>query len=417
MDNILLIFVILIAIIVFASYINEKILKLPTEIALLIFSVVIGIVIFVITKLGINIEIFKFELSFINNFLVKGVLCFMLFSGSYGIRMKVIRTQSKPIALLSIFTTLLSAIIYALLFYGLTILFGLTSLSFMHCMLMGCIISPTDPIAAMSILTKVGLPEDTAITIEGESLFNDGVGVALFVVVLTAIQNGQSMIDPMMFSWLLAKEVCGGILVGLIISFLLNKLFASTNDSNVRIFISLLTVSLAYVLCEKIGVSSAISSVVCGLYYANTLCKLYETKSEQYALFKDFWEVFDKLLNGLVYVILGLASISIIGYIDSTVTWVFMAIICSVLARYLGVGIVSFFIKPKPNNLSTSKFVNLFTSAGLKGALSLALVIDTMDVLEYEPFHILLLSTFGIILFTTIFQGLTIGKFYKKYYI
>ncbi len=416
MNSILLNFVVLISIVIFATFINEKTLKLPTEIALLIVSVLIGIVLLLVQSYGVEVQMLNFQLDLLDEFLVKGVLCFMLFSGSYGIHIKTLKSQSKTIAMLAIISTLLSALVFASLFYGLTLLIGLSSITFMHCLLLGCIISPTDPIAAMSILTKVGLPEETAITIEGESLFNDGVGVALFVVVLAAIQNGQSSIDPLEFSGLLVKELCGGIIVGIIISFLLSKLFVNTNDTILRVFISLLTVSLAYVICEEVGVSSAISAVICGIYYANILGKKHEEKTPEYVLFKNFWEVFDKLLNGLVYVLLGLSSVSIISYIDSTIIWILVALICCIIARYAGVGIVSFLIKKRPNGLSRSKFVNLLTYAGLRGALSLALVTNTSSALSEKVFHILLISTFGIILFTTIVQGLTIGKFYKKYY-
>ncbi len=416
MDNMLMGFVLLIFIVIIATFINEKTLKLPNEIALLIFSVLMGAAVFVMSEFGFGTSYFEFKLEILDEFLVKGVLCFMLFAGSYGIHIKTLKVQSKNIALLAMVATVLSTLIYTGIFYGIAMLLGLSSLTLMHCLLMGCIISPTDPIAAMSILTKVGLPEETAIAIEGESLFNDGVGVALFVVVLSAIQSGQDVINPIEFTGLLVKELCGGIAIGLMISFLLNKLFKNSNDAILRVFISLLTVSLSYVTCEQIEVSSAISSVVCGLYYANTLSDLHDTKSIENDLFKNFWEVFDKLLNGLVYVILGLSSISILTYVNSTLLWILIAIISSIAARYLGVGLVSLFMKKRPNGLSRIKFANLFTYAGLRGALSLALVINTANSLNVEVFHILLVSTFGIIIFTTIAQGLTIGPFYKKNY-
>ncbi len=417
MDLFLQIFVSVLAVMVFVGFVNEKTLKLPTEIALLISSLVASVVLIAISSF-VNLSYLKdvFSLELLNDFLVEGFLCFMLFSGASSITFHKLKSRLKIISVMAIITTILSATIYGFLTYGIFMLLGVTELDLMQCFLIGAIISPTDPIAAMSILRKVGLPKDTGLVIEGESLFNDGVGIALFVAVGTTIKASSQSIDFVSFSTLLFEEIVGAIVVGIVISFLLYYLFKKTKDTNRQIFISLLAVSSAYIICTYFGFSSAIASVVCGIYFATHTRKKENEETTAFQVYRDFWGVIDDMLNNFLYVLLGLTAISILIYAQVNIKPIIVAVICNIIARYAGVLIVSIFTKNKPDGLTTMKFVNLLTWSGLKGALSLALAISSRAYFSIETYHTVLVSVFAVVLFTTLVQGLSIGRFYTKHY-
>ncbi len=410
--------VIVLLILVFTGYINEKFIKIPLEVCLLIVSLIIGLILIIFFQDVNSIFTKLFSLEVINNFLIKGVLCFMLFSGSYKISFKLLKDKLKIISLMAIFTTMLSALIFGVLCYY---LFQLLNLDFSlnQCLLIGCILAPTDPIAAMSILNKVGLNKDIGLTIEGESLFNDGVGIALFLAIGASLNLNQQAINPLDFISLLLKEVFGAVIIGLIISFILWKLFSTTKDKNIQIFISLLAVSSIYVICQHLGFSSAIAAVVCGIYFATMLDKelCANNQCNDYQYLFDFYSVIDSLLNGALYIILGLTSINILIYTSLNIVPIIITILLNFIGRYFGVLLIAILVKEKPANLSVIKFTNLLSYAGLKGALCLALAIDAFDYFKINEFHTVIIIVFSVVLFTTLIQGLTIGKFYNKYYL
>ncbi len=412
-ESILFSFVFILAIVVATGFINEKFLKLPNEIAYLFAGLLISLVMIAFFgESGAN-QIDSITPHFIlEDFLVKGVLCFMLFAGSCRLRFCDLKPKLKIISCLSILTTVLAAAIYGGLSYLLCSLFGL-NFSFIECLLLGAIVSPTDPIAAMSILRKVGLPEDVGLVIEGESLFNDGVGIALFSVLYGMIESGSEF-SLVSLGTVLLESILGAIAVGLVISFILFMLFKHTASRSSRIFISLLAVAGSYIICEFLGFSAAIAAVVCGIYFATAIDKLEQKDPKPFVKYRDFWSVVDGLLNAVLYVMLGLTIINVFLYAPET--WVFpvIAIVCNVVARWLGIFGSALVIKQKPHNYGILRFTNLFTWAGLKGALCLALAMSTAPSLDPTVFNAMIAATFSVVMFTTIGQGLTIGAFYKS---
>lgn len=416
MDSLLMPIVCMLAIVVFFGFLNEKTLKLPTEIALLL----AGLFLSVLVIIGLQIsgcEYYDTMPEFVlDTFLVEGILCFMLFAGACRLRFCDLKTQLKLITCTAIISTIIATVVYGSLIFGLAALFGLHQLTYMHCLLLGCIVSPTDPIAAMSILKKAGLPEDIALAIEGESLFNDGVGVALFVIMSGILSGENESVTLSMFVILIGKEILGALIVGGVLSFALYKLFVLTSDIYRQIFISLLAVSLSYVLCEGWGFSSAIAAVICGISFATYMDKPERDNPKRFQVYRDFWSVVDNLLNSILYVMLGLTFINLCFFTKGNYIWIILAIVCNIVARYVGIWFGSFPIHKKPQNLKQVPFTNLLTWAGLKGALCLALAMSAGSFLEVEVYQVILISTFAVVMFTTLGQGLTIGQFYSKYY-
>lgn len=409
--ELLLLLVILLSLIIVIGMANTKFFKMPSDIALVAFSLIIGILLVAPERFGWwdwNVE-FITEVD-IEHFLLEGVLCFMLFSGASKVHFSKFISNIKPIVLLALLTTLISSTFYGLLFYLFSLAVHLP-LNFWTCVLLGCIVSPTDPIAATSILNKLGLSKSVTSVIEGESLFNDGTGVVLFVFVKSMVGAGQQE----NFIVLLGKEVLGAFAVGLGVSFLTFELFKRTKEPVQQILISLVNVASVYILCEHCGFSGILASVVCGMFYAFR-CDRIKREREVYDhnhLYQEFWDIIDHILNSILFVLLGITAFS---HDFSKYIWLLIpaAILISLCARFFGVTISSLIVGRNrlPSNYSLTEFVSLMTWSALRGGLSLALVLGCHEFLASDVYLVLLNVTYLTVFFTILVQGLTTGKVY-----
>ncbi len=412
MTNFLGTAVLLLLLIVVIGFANEKLTKLTYEISLMIFSIVIGGIVTAVgmilkgtTVAGLLTEIRVFDLK---GFLMEGVLCFMLFAGSCHMKLRDFRRLFRPIGILAVLGTLAGALLYGTLFFAFSSVLGL-SFSFPMCLMFGSIIAPTDPIAATSILNKFGLPKNISFVIEGESLLNDGVGVALFVCFsgMVTMEAGGG------FFQVLFRELFGAVAIGTVVTLLLFQIFSRTEDRFRRIFVSLLSVALSYFLCEKLECSGAIASVVCGVLYA-TLIEREEAKHGAMELkeFETFWEILDNLFNSILYVILGFSFVHIL-LMQNVILLSAAAVVCNLAARFLSVYGSTFLLGPIPDGYDRMSFSKLFTWGGLRGGLSIALAMSTNSMLPEDIYHIVLGCTYAIVFFTTVVQGLSMRKVYE----
>lgn len=415
MESILTGFAFIVSIIVISSIINEKKLHIQKDIALIIFSFLLSFLFLIIYKLGIfNIDeniVNTFKNTKLDTFLLECTLCFMLFAGASKVHLNKFVKNMVPIGALSIIATIFSTIIYGILFYFISTLLKL-NMGIWPCMLLGALISPTDPISATGILNKLGISKSVTSVIEGEAMFNDGIAVTLFVFISSFIKNG--VVENILF--LMLKEIVGAVAVGFIISYLLFKLVKMTNEPIMHILISLLDVSLSYVICEYFGFSGVIASVVCGFYfsYQNKKIERWKKVVDSKELYNDFWEIIENLLNSVLFVLVGLSVFSIELNL-MTLILIPLAIILNLISRYIGVAISSTLIGKKniPGKYTVNEFVTLLTWSGLKGGLSLALALTTVSFLETETYEIIITTILVTILFTTIVQGLIITKIYN----
>ena len=412
----LYLFVGIIAIVCIIGFFNEKVTKLTYEIALMLFSVVIGIGIMVVTHLSSDISveniIKEVETLNVKEFLMHGVLCFMLFAGSCHMKLKDFKSQARQITVLAVVCTLLGAIFYAFLIYGAGRLLGHT-MPLPVCLMFGSIIAPTDPIAATGILSKFGLPEKTSFLIQGESLFNDGIGVALFVC-FSGMVSATSGAASEGFLAVMLREILGALVVAIVVSVLCFMMFRHSKHPQLKIFISLLTVSLAYAVCEALGFSGAIASVICGILFSEFRSKFGGSEDAEHAeLFDSFWETLDVFLNSLLYVILGLTFITILR-MESVLLLSAIAIIANLIARAGSLSLSSLIMGEIPDGFSKSGFVALLTWGGLRGGLSVALAMSTKSILPEDVYHVILGCTYAVVFFTTVIQGLTMNKVYNR---
>lgn len=406
--------VFLMTFIVFLGFFNEKVTKFNYEISLMLFSIIIGAGLLVarltigestsISQILANLDFTKLEAV-----LMEGMLCFMLFAGSCHMRLLDFKKHAKTVSLLAIGGTLIGSVLYGGLFYGVSAVFGL-NLTLPMCLMFGSIIAPTDPIAATSILKKFNLPSNIGFIIEGESLLNDGVGVALFVCfsgIVSAQENGG-------FLSVMFKEIFGALLVGIVVTTICFQVFKRTKEVTRQIFASLLAVATAYLACEHFGFSGAIASVVCGVLFSAlrnwNAMKGFEWELEH---FDTFWEILDNLMNSLLYVMLGLSFCQILQ-MNHVIIMSVTAIILNLISRSTSVGVASVFAGKLPDGYDRKSFIKLLTWGGLRGGLSVALAMSTVEMVRADIYYIILGCTYAVVFFTTIVQGMTMPKVYNS---
>ncbi len=411
--NILLFLIILLAFIVFIGIVNERIFHIQSDIALIFFSLIIALILalvrilFPTTPLNSfidNLGDFGFE-----EYLMDGVLCFMLFAGASKVNMGKFKQNLRPICLLALLTTLISSFLYGAIFFLIASAFNIP-MDIWMCVLLGCVVSPTDPIAATGILNKIGLSKNVCSVIENESLFNDGTGVTLFIFVRSIIIHSSDS----NFAKLMFKEIVGAIAVALIVSFILFRLMELTRDPIRYILISLLDVSSVYMICEHMGFSGVIASVVCGMFFSYSMDKMERRVKviDNREYYEDFWEIIESILNAILFVMIGLLilNLRISPYICILIP---AAILVLVFSRAMGVFVSSILTgKHIPGNYNLGEFTTLMTWSALKGGLSLALAIGTAEYLPQEINDVFMNVTYLTIFFTVLVQGLTVKKVY-----
>ncbi len=385
------------------AYVNQRILKLPFVIGLFVLSTILSL--FVISsKLWLNIpvaEIKSFiELANIDKIVINILLGFLLFAGALHTNWENLKKQIKPIATFALGGVLLSTIIIACLFYGLIQLFNL-QIDFLYCLIFGALISPTDPIAVLGILTKANIPKKTQYTIVGESLFNDGVGVVVFIALLDTLTTGTFSLSH--FGILFLQEAVGGILMGLILGYALYLLLKSVDHYQTEILLTLAFVMAGYSFCNYIHISGALAMVVMGLIVGNYKQNIAMSDTTQEFVNK-FWELLDVILNAVLFILIAFVLI-VIEFKTKYILIGLISVLIVLVSRIIIV-FLPHFIFPKLLKL-TNKEAKIISWGGLRGGLSIALV---LSLPENETKNILLIATYFCVLFSIIIQGLTIEK-------
>lgn len=390
------------------AYINHRFLKLPFVIGLFVLSTLLSaIIISAKYWLQIPLEEIKNVIASakIDKVILNVLLGFLLFAGSLHTKWQHIKQQIKPIATFAIGGVLLSTIIIAGLFYVITQLFKL-HVDFIYCLLFGALISPTDPIAVLGILTKANVPKKIETTIVGESLFNDGVGVVVFIALLETLNTGSFNLSH--FGLLFLQEAVGGIAIGLVLGYSLHLILKSIDHYETEVLLTLAFVMGGYAVANYFHISGPLAMVVMGLMIGNFKQELAMSDITQEYVHK-FWELLDVILNAILFILIAFVLI----VIDFKMPYILIGLISIVIVLLSRIIIVFLPIIALKKFLQlTTKDATLITWGGLRGGLSLALV---LSLPESETKNILLIATYFCVLFSIIAQGLTIEKLAKKF--
>ncbi|MBK7681700.1 MAG: sodium:proton antiporter [Bacteroidia bacterium] len=386
------------------AYINFRFLKLPTAIGLMLVSLLFSVIILIVGKVVPSFSIaVAGQLSNIDfsELLLEGMLSFMLFAGAIHIKIKDLISERLSIILFSTISVLLSTIIigytsfYLLNYYGFQV-------NFMNALLFGALISPTDPIAVLGILKSAGVPKSLETKIAGESLFNDGVAVVIFITILQLTKPGVEF-EASHVAMLFGQEAIGGLLLGLLIGYIGYKLISSINHYQVEVLITLAIVMGGYTLAHYIHVSGPLAMVVAGLITGNQSKKL--GMSAITAEYVDkFWELLDEILNAILFVLMGL-ELLVIQSNNLMILVSIILIVIVLITRYISVWIPSLVLRRK-EEISKSTLL-ILTWGGLRGGISIALALSIPNDSNKDLFVTI---TYVVVCFSILVQGMTIGK-------
>ena len=401
-------FSILIVISALFSYINFRYLKLPNAIGIMLVSLFFSFLVLIAGYFFPSIKIeAAAQLNSIDfsELLLEGMLSFMLFAGAIHIKYEDLKLERLSIMLFSTLSVLISTFIVGFAAYYLLGFFGL-EVKLINALLFGALISPTDPIAVISILKSAGVSKSLETKIAGESLFNDGVAVVVFITILQLSKPGAEM-SFQSISLLFGQEAIGGLLLGAFTGWLGYRLIASIDNYQVEVLITLAVVMGGYTLAHFIHVSGPLAMVIAGLITGNQ-GKNFGMSVTTTEYIDKFWELIDEILNAILFVLIGFELL--IVQTNTTVLLVaFILILVVLLTRFISVLIPSLFIRLKEE--LTNKTVLILTWGGLRGGISIALALSIP--LEFHK-DIWVTITYIIVCFSILVQGLTIGKLAKK---
>lgn len=390
------------------SYINHRFIGLPTTIGVMSISLVVSIIAIFLGLLGFD-QLIDYEVGLLaqldfTEVLLDGMLSMLLFAGALHVNIGDLRRYKLPIGILACLGTIVSAALIAGAVYLVLPLLGF-ELSFIWCLLFGALISPTDPIAVMGILASAGAPKSLETVIAGESLFNDGIGVVIFVILLGILASGDIPTAGYIGHSLLV-EAGGGILFGLILGAILYYLLKSIDSYQEEVLLTLAGVLGGYALASHYHLSGPLAMVMMGLMLGNQ-GRAYAMSDETRHYVDLFWELIDEILNAILFVLIGL-EVVIIAFSVNLFIAAGLAIVIALAARFIVVGLTT---KTFSQQLELPKGAwKVLTWGGLRGGISVALVLQLPSGSERD---VLLALTYAIVIFSILVQGLTIGKVAK----
>ncbi len=388
------------------SYINFRFLKLPTTIGIMLIAMLISINLVVLGHCGFegiqNKATVVLEGIDFNKALMHGMLSFLLFSGALHVNLEDLDQHKWIISILATFGVVMSTFIVGSIAWIVFWLIGL-KLPFIYCLLFGSLIAPTDPIAVIGILKKAGVPKSLETKITGESLFNDGVAVVVFLVIMGIVTGGHDVTAGHIML-LFVEEAIGGVLFGLAIGWLAYQMLKSVDNYQVEVLLTLALVMGGYALARVIHVSGPIAMVVAGIFIGNR-GRLFAMSENTREHLDSFWELMDEILNAVLFLLIGLEILVLTIKGNYLIAGLIMIPVV-LLARFISVGIPVTLMR-RIRDFSPHA-VKILTWGGLRGGISVALALSIPNGPEREA---LLTVTYIIVIFSILVQGLTIERF------
>jgi CPA1 family monovalent cation:H+ antiporter len=394
------------------GYLNLRYFKLPPTIGLMVIALISSLIVILVDSFTPSFHMRDIITDFIgridlNETLMKGMLAFLLFAGALHVNLDDLCERRYTIASLATVGVIISTVLTGSATYYILKIIGL-EISYMYALVFGALISPTDPVAVIGILKTTGTSRSLEAKITGESLFNDGVGIVIFIILAAAASAGPdagfSVIDA---SVLFAQEAVGGAALGFVAGYIAYRAMKSIDNYQIEVMITLALVMFIASIASKLHMSGPIAVVVAGLLIGNH-GKRFAMSSTTIDHVETFWTLVDEILNAVLFLIIGMEAFAIqfeLSYLLSGL----MIVPTVIAARFISVSIPIRLLQFKRE--FSHGAIRILTWSGLKGGISVALV------LSLPPFSgrdLLLTSTYIVVLFSIIVQGLTLRPFVNR---
>lgn len=390
------------------SYLNHRLIGLPVTIGVMLIALIFSLFLHLLNFLGFNLvqdaQSWLQTIDF-NKTLLHGMLSLLLFAGALHINLNDLVEQKWPIGSMALIGTLLSTFLIGTVTWWITGWIG-SDIPFLYCLVFGALISPTDPIAVLGILKNAGAPKDLEIKIAGESLFNDGVGVVVFLALLE-IATGSHEPSAKHIGLLFLKEAIGGALFGLGIGYCAYYLLKSINQYQVEVLVTLALVIGGYALADALHLSGPIAIVMAGLLMGNQ-GRLFAMSDETREHLDVFWELMDEILNAVLFVLIGLEVLILTfgsHYLIAGLVFIPVVLMSRLIAIGIPLALLNRFTPALPGTLW------VLTWGGLRGGISVALALS----LPPGPNRDLIVAvTYIVVVFSILVQGLTIETVVRR---
>jgi Na+:H+ antiporter len=392
------------------GYINVKFLKLPITIGLMLITIVFTAIVVVLAQFDDTLLVREKEFISSIDFetvLLDIMLSFLLFAGALHTNFNQLKVQRWPILAFATFGVMVSTFLVGTIMYYVLQIFGL-NISFINCLLFGALISPTDPIAVLGILKDAGAPKKLETKIVGESLFNDGVGVVVFLTIFAIAAKPNAVIEFSDIATLFGQEVIGGIGLGLVLGWVTYRLMKSIDNYDVEVILTIATVMGGTMLAHKFHLSAPLAMVTAGLIVGNDTVRDSAMSETTEAYVDKFWELIDVLLNTVLFVMIGMEMLVLTlegDYIYAGLLAIPIVLLCRYISLWLPIKIFAKRLDFVP------KTTLIMTWGGLRGGISIALALSLTQDMHRELF---LVITYVVVVVSIVGQGLTVEPIIKK---
>ena len=396
------------------GYLNHRFLRLPHTIGLVVIALAASLAIILIEALSPASPVLEIVTSILTQIdfyetVMRGMLSFLLFAGALHVDFTVFKSKARAIALMATLGILISTFLIGWATWALLNAFGI-EIPFIWALVFGALISPTDPVAVLGLFKTVDVPETLEAKMAGEALFNDGVGVVVFTVVVGIAVGGTSDgggVDALSVTQLFMTEAVGGAILGLIAGYAGYRAMHHIDEHNLEVLITLAVVMVTYAVALRLHMSGPIAMVIAGLLIGNKGMK-YAVSETTRDYIKKFWSLIDEILNSVLFLLIGLEVLIIAKLVDHIGVALLM-IPVTLIARWISV-LVPISILSRWRSF-TKGAIPILTWGGLRGGIAVALALS-LPANEYKP--TILTITYAVVLFSIIVQGLTIKPLVER---
>jgi monovalent cation:H+ antiporter, CPA1 family len=394
------------------AYINHRFIGLPRNSGLLVLALALSVLLHLVETLTPSLELgpalrHKLEAVDFPSLLLHGFLGFLIFAGAINVDVRGLLERKWTILALATVGVLISTVLVGAGMWGIFLVLGL-NVPWLYCFAFGALISPTDPVTVLGVLRGARVPERLQAIVAGESLFNDGIGIALFAVLASAAANdAPPSLAQGAFEFL--RQAGGGIVLGFVTGAIALIAMRGIDEYRIELLISLTLVTGTYGLAETFGVSGPMAIVVAALMMASIGVR-YAVSGTTHDYLQKFWALVDEVLNALLFLLIGLEFAAI------PLGWNYAAAALVAIPLAIAVRAVSIAIPGIPLNLAAPyklRSIALLTWSGLRGGISVALALSLPHGEFRDP---LLVACYGVVLFMMLMQGLSLDRMARRLY-